>query len=95
MFRNHNSFDRHEISSSGDYVYIHRAKIQHAYEIARKHMSSVVKRSKEIYDPKIAFKRYKEGDSMCCLTETRKVGVMPKLRFTYEGHFSLKRNYHK
>lgn len=62
VFGSHNSFDGHEITSYGDYRDRLRAKIQHAHEIARKHMSSVAKRSNEIFDTKIAFKRYNESD---------------------------------
>lgn len=91
VFGSHNSFDGHKITSYGDYVDILRARIQHAHEIARKHLSSAAKRSKEIYDSKIAFKRYNEGDIVWCLMETRKVGVMPKLQFTYEGPFVIKK----
>ena len=39
----------------------------------------MAKRSKELYDTKIALDRYEKGDLVWCLGESRKTGVMPKL----------------
>ena len=54
--------------------------MQHAHEIARKYMATASKRSKELYDVKVAFHRY-QGDVVWCLMEVRKVGVTPKLEY--------------
>ena len=90
VFGSTNTYDGEEITSYGEYVDILKARMQHAHEIARKYMSSASKRSKELYDTKIAFHRYDEGDLVWCLMETRKVGVAPKLEFVYEGPFLVK-----
>ena len=55
------------------------ARMQHAHEVARKHMSSAAKRSKEFYDTKVVLHRYDEGDVVWCLMEFRKLGVSPKV----------------
>ena len=54
-------------------------------------MSSAAKRSKDLYDTKVAFHRYSEGDVVSCLMEARKVGISPKLAFGYEGPFRIKK----
>ena len=64
-----------------------RTRIQHAHEIARKHMPRAAKRSKDIYDSKVAFHRYSVGDVVWCFMEVRKVGISPKLERTFEGPF--------
>ena len=61
--------------------------MQHAYEVARKYMSATAKRSKELYDSKLAFHRYSVGDIVWCLMETKKVGISPKLEVGFEGPF--------
>ena len=80
-----------KITSYGDYVDTLRTKIQHAHEIARNHMSASAKRSKDLYDSKVAFNKFNQGDIVWCLMETRKVGVSPKLEHVYEGPFLIKR----
>ena len=91
VFESNNSYDGEEITTYGDYVDILRARVQHANEIARKYMSAAAKRSKELYDAKMSFHKYEEGDIAWCLTESRIVGVAPKLEFVYEGPFLVKR----
>ena len=61
--------------------------MQHAHEIARKHMSTAAKRSKDLYDTKVAFHRYNVGHVVWCLMEARKVGISPKLGRVFEGTF--------
>ena len=56
-----------------------RSQIQHAHEVAKEHLNVAAKRSKAIYDTKISVKRYKVGDLIWCLDESRKVGITPKL----------------
>ena len=79
------------MTSYGEYVDVLRSRMQHAHEIARKHLNSAAKRSKEIYDTKIAVNKYAEGDMVWCLAEARKVGKMQKLEPAYEGPFLIKR----
>ena len=91
VFGSTNTHDGEEITSYGDYVDILRARMQHAHEIARKYMSAAAKRSKELYDVKVAFHRYKEGDIVWCLMEVRKPGVAFKLEYDFEGPFLIKK----
>ena len=65
--------------------------MQHAHQVARKHLSSTAKRRKEFYDTKVALNRYSQGDVVRCLNESRKVGVMQKLQPAYSGPFLVKR----
>ena len=91
VFGSNNSYNGEEITTYGDYVDILRARMQHAHEIARKYMSAAAKRSKELYDAKMSFHKYEEGDIVWCLMESKKVGVAPKLEFVYEGPFLVKK----
>lgn len=90
VFGSTNGYDGEEITTYGDYVDVLRARVQHAHEVARKYMSAAAKRSKDLYDTKVAFHRYSKGDIVWCLMEVRKVGVTPKLEFGYEGPFLIK-----
>ena len=58
VFGSTNTYNGEEITTYGDYVDILRTKMQHAHEIARKYMATASKRSKELYDVKVAFHRY-------------------------------------
>ena len=90
VFGSTGSYHNQEIASYGDYADMLKERMQHAHEIARKHMSSAAVRSKEIYDAKISLNRYETGDLVWCLQKSRKVGVMTKLQHTYEGPFLIK-----
>ena len=87
IFGSTNGYDGEDITTYGDYVDILRARMQHAHEVARKYMSATTKRSKELYDSKLAFHRYSVGDIVWCLMETKKVGISPKLEVGFEGPF--------
>ena len=52
VFRSTGSYRDEEVTSYGEYVDVLRSRMQHAHEIARKHLNSAAKRSKEIYDTK-------------------------------------------
>ena len=80
-----------EITSYGEYVDILRSRMQHAHEVARKYLASSAKRSKNLYDVKIAVNKYKKGDLVWYLLETRKVGEAPKLKPAYHGPFLVRR----
>ena len=56
-------------------------------------LESAAKRSKEIYDSKVALNKYCVGDFVWFLYESRKVGVMPKFEHVYEGPFIIKKKY--
>ena len=88
VFGSTNTSDE-KITSYGDYVDSLRTRIQHAHEIARKHMPTAAKRSKDIYDAKVAFHRYSVGDVVWCLMEFRKVVISPKLERTFESPFLI------
>ena len=87
IFGSTNGYDGEDITTYGDYVDILRARMQHAHEVARKYMSAAAKRSKELYDSKVVFHRYKVGDIVWLLMETKKVGISPKLEVGFEGPF--------
>ena len=91
VFGSTNSFDREDITSYGDFVDVLRARMQHAHEIARKYLSAAAKRSKDLYDTKVAFHRYNEGDVVWYLMEVRKEGISPKLEFGFEGPYLIKK----
>ena len=67
--------------------------MQHAHKIERNGMSSAAKRSRYLYDIKLAFHKYSERRVVWCLMEVRKLGVLPKLELIFEGLSSLKRSY--
>ena len=91
VFGRTNSYDGEDITSYGAFVDVLRARMQYAHEIARKYMSSAAKRSKDLYDIKVAFHRYNEGDVVWYLMEVRTVGISPKLEFGFEGPFLIKK----
>ena len=91
VFGSTNTYDGEEITTYGEYVDVLRARMQHAHEVARKHMSSAAKRSKDLYDTKVAFNRYNVGDVVWYLMEVKKLGVAPKLEYCFEGPFVIKR----
>ena len=95
VFGSTNSFDGEDITSYGDFVDVLRARMQYAHEIARKYISSAAKWSKDLYDTKVAFHRYNEGDMVWYLMEVRKVGISPKLEFGFEGPFLIKKKLSK
>ena len=90
VFKSTNTLDE-EITSYGDYVDSLRTRIQHAHEIARKHMSTAAKRSKDLYNAKVAFYRYSVGDVVWCLMGFRKVGIFPKLERISKGTFLIRK----
>ena len=92
VFGSTNTTDE-EITSYGDYVDSLRARIQYAHEIARKHMFTAAKRSKDLYDTKVAFHGYNVGDVVWCLMEARKVGISPKLERVFEGPFLVRKKH--
>ena len=93
IFGSTEAYDGEEITSYGEYVDSLRSRIQHAHEVAREHLNVAAKRSKAIYDTKISVNRYKVGDLVWCLDESRKVGITPKLERIYEGPFLVTKRF--
>ena len=77
IFGSVGAYQGQEVTSYGEYVDTLRSRMQDTHEIARRHLDSAAKRSKEIYDSKIAVNKYNVGDFVWCLDESRKVGVCP------------------
>ena len=76
-----------EISTYGEYVDILKSRMQHAHDVARKHLESAAKRHKDTYDAKLAFHQYKVGDFIWFLTDGGQLHIAPKLRCPYEGPY--------
>lgn len=70
-----------------------RECIQHAHDVARKHLDHAAKRSRDIYSTKVLVNKYEPGDMVWSLLEAKKLGVMPKLEPAYECPFLVKVNY--
>ena len=83
------TFDGKDITFYGDYVDTLKAKMQYAHKVARKHMSMAAKRSKDLYNSRVAFHQSNRGDVVWCLIEVRKVGITSKLEYAYEGPFLI------
>lgn len=80
--------DEH-IRSEAEYIVSLRQTMQRAHEVARTHLGKEAERSKEVYDRRLAFTKYKVGDIVWCLHETRRVGVNPKLQKAFDGPFVI------
>ncbi len=90
VFGSSTVLDGQEVTSYGDYVNVLRSRMQRAHQVAREHLAIAAKRNKTMYDAKIAVNKYKAGDIVWCLAESRKVGVAPKLVRSYEGPYLVK-----
>lgn len=76
-----------EIASYGQYVDTIRDRMQCAYDVARQHLKDAAARQKRTYDAKGCFHKYKVGDLVWYLHETRKKGECSKLYNPFEGPF--------
>ena len=76
-----------DLTSYGDYVDQLKAHMQHAHELARKHLQASSKRQKDHYDGKQFFNKYEIGDYVLYLHERRKVGENDKLYLPYHGPY--------
>ena len=74
-----------DFHSYGDYVEQLQSRMQHAHEIARKHLHTSAKRQSEIYDSKLSVYKYKVGDLVWVAQEGCKPGLSPKLQASYRG----------
>ena len=75
-----------ENADAGSFVDRLRKKINHAHNIARKHLMQATRKQKSFYDVKLSFHQYKPGDCVWYLTGN-KPGQSPKLQCKYEGPF--------
>lgn len=82
--------DDTKVGNYGDYVDGLRDSMAKAHEITRIHLKAAVNRNKDIYDVKTAVNRYKVGDIVWLLSESRTVGVSFKLKPTFEGPYLVK-----
>ena len=75
----------HAVQRYGDYVEHLKERMQHAHDVARKHLSVTAKRQAEIYDSKLVIYHYKVGDAVWVEQTSVKPGLSPKLQPTYRG----------
>lgn len=80
-----------EFLSETAHVELIRERMIRAHEVARRYLKANAKRSKEIYDTKVAYANYSPGDLVWMLHEGRKVGVTPKLEKKFDGPFVITR----
>jgi hypothetical protein len=77
------------LSSYCKYVDNLKAKMQHAHDVARKHLSKSVERALGRSDAKKSICQYKVGDSVWYLDELRSVDESSKLRPLYTGPYII------
>lgn len=82
-----------ETQSYGQYVEHLRNKMQHAHEVARKHLASSAKRQAEIYDSKLSVYKYNVGDLVWVTLEACRPGTSPKLQASYRGPCLITQKY--
>ena len=73
----------------GEYVAKLKDRMQHAHDIAREHLGTAMKRSKELYDQKISENEYSVGDLVWMETDISQLDITPKLRVPYEGPYMI------
>ena len=74
-----------ELNSYGEYVSQLRDRMQHAHDVARKHLEKSATRQKELYDVKVKLETYTPGSLVWYQTEMGQLKVAPKLRVPFEG----------
>ena len=74
-----------DITSYGEYVGKLKAKMQHAHDIAQKHLHATSRQQKEQYDGKMLLNCFKPGSYVWCLNEQWNVGENAKLYLPYLG----------
>jgi len=75
------------VTSYGEYVETLKSRMQHAHEVARKHLKLSTERHKELYDANVKMYKYKVGDMVWYSTAKSQLHIAPKLRVTYDGPF--------
>ena len=79
--------DADEVVSYCAHVSSIRDHLQHAHEVARKHLQASSKRQKDSYDAKKSFHRFEPGDYVWYATARNQLQMAPKLRKPFEGPF--------
>ena len=74
-----------EYHSYGEYVEHLKVRMQHAHEVARKHLHTSAKRQAAIYDSKLSVYHYKVGDLVWVALEGCRPGLSPKLQASFRG----------
>ena len=74
-----------EIQSYGKYVEHLKTRIEHAHEVARKHLLTSATRQAKIYDAKLSFYQYQVGDLVWVALEGCRPGLSPNLQAAYRG----------
>ena len=69
-----------ELDSYGEYVSQLRDRMQHAHDVARKHLEKSATRQKELYDVKVKLETYTPGSLVWYQTEMGQLKVAPKLK---------------
>ena len=78
-----------QITSYGQYVDSLRSRMQHAHEIARKHLKNSAQQQKQNYNFKAHVHKYQQGELVWVLSDRSQQDVTPKLRRPYEGPFLI------
>ncbi|KAL3864533.1 hypothetical protein ACJMK2_006207 [Sinanodonta woodiana] len=84
-----------EITTYGEYVgiltLILRDRMQHAHDVARKHLATAAKRQRYQHDVKLCQFGYIPVDLVWILNELRYKGISPKLQKLYAGPIIVKK----
>ena len=79
------SYNDKSIVSYGDFLANLKARIQHAHDIARKHLGSTARRQSEIHDAKLVVNQYRTGDAVWVEKTSVGPGLSRKLQPLYHG----------
>ena len=82
-----------EIQSYGASADQLRNRMQHAHEVARKHLVFSARRQAEIYDSKLSVHHYNMGDYVWVEIEASKPGICPMWRSLYRGPCIITQKY--
>ena len=64
-----------------------RERMQRGHDLAREWLEKIAIRQKRRYDGKMMLNKYRPGDYVWYLLQTRKLGESPKLKFPYGGPY--------
>jgi hypothetical protein len=82
-----------ELSSYSDFVEKLKAKLQHAHDLARKHLKTSLEREKQHYDAKSMLHQYQPGDLVWYASEIGQFNIAPKLRKSFIGPVCVTKHY--
>ena len=78
---------RQEMESLGQYSQQLKDDLQEAHRITREHLKQAFQRQKDNYDVKLLVNKYKLGDAVWFLDESRKLHRCPKLQNIWQGPY--------